>query len=483
MRFTVLGQVGAQGVDGVIEVQRPQRRAVLAYLLLNAGRPVTLERLMDAVWAEEAPSSARTQVHSAVSSLRRTLRGTDLADRIRTTSDGYICAVDDTELDLLDFRARVRRAAEQMAGREEERASETLREALAMWRGAPLAGVSAAFVEPARARLNEERLDACQQLAACELALGREAELVPTLTELVEANPQREQLVGQLLIALYRTGRQAEATQRFADTRRFLAEELGLDPGPELSAIHAAILRADPELATTAPSVATPLTGPAVDAGPASAETSAPPRRGEHPADDDLPVVSSEGPAAAADARGPRGRRIRLGLAAAAVAAAVAAAIGFVLHDREDPGTGAVAAGPTGRGPSGPPSAPPSAPPSGQARPAPTGPAGKLEPIRVFNIDGDCKIQTERLPACRLSLARNPYVTYDLNNVVSHRVWHGDVLMADCMVINGIRIEDEHGVGTPNWFRVHLTDIPEATAWLPAVRTHDDPGLPVCAPA
>ncbi|MFF3216802.1 BTAD domain-containing putative transcriptional regulator [Streptomyces sp. NPDC002886] len=479
MRFTVLGQVGAQGVDGVIEVQRPQRRAVLAYLLLNAGQPVTLERLIDAVWADEAPSSARTQVHSAVSSLRQTLRGTDLADRIQTTADGYICAVDDTELDLLDFRARVRRAAEEMTGREEEQASETLREALAMWRGAPLAGVSAAFVEPARARLNEERLDACQQLAACELGLGREAELVPTLTELVEANPQREQLVGQLLIALYRTGRQAEATQRFADTRRFLAEELGLDPGPELSAIHAAILRADPGLATAALSSRTPRTSPAVEAAPASEETPARLRRGEHPADDDLPVVSSEGPAAATGVRGPWGRRIRLGLGAAAVVAGVAAAIGFVLHDSGAPRTGAAAPGATGRGPS----ASLSGPPSGQARPAPTGPAGKLEPIRVFNIDGDCKTQTERLPACRLSLARNPYVTYDLNNVVSHRVWHGDVLMADCMVVNGIRIEDEHGVGTPNWFRVHLTDIPEATAWLPAVRTHDDPGLPVCAAA
>ncbi|WP_371680622.1 hypothetical protein [Streptomyces sp. NBC_01276] len=99
----------------------------------------------------------------------------------------------------------------------------------------------------------------------------------------------------------------------------------------------------------------------------------------------------------------------------------------------------------------------------------------------MFNIDGDCKTQTERLPACRLGLAKNPYVTYDLNNVVSHRVWHGDVLMADCVVVNGIRVEDEHGVGTPNWFRVHLTDVPGGTAWLPAVRTHDDPGLPVCS--
>lgn len=99
----------------------------------------------------------------------------------------------------------------------------------------------------------------------------------------------------------------------------------------------------------------------------------------------------------------------------------------------------------------------------------------------MFNVDGDCRTQSERLPACRLGLAKNPYAAYDLNNVVPHRVWHGDVLMADCIVPNGIRIEDEHGVGTPIWFRVHLTDVPGGTAWFPAVRTHDDPGLPVCA--
>lgn len=479
MQFTILGEVGVHGADGQIEVQRPQRRAVLAYLLLNARQQVTLDRLIDAIWADEAPSSARTQIHGAVSTLRQTLRGTDLADRIQTTADGYTCTVGDGELDLLAFRAQVRRAAEEMADQRTEEASESLRAALGMWRGTPLAGVNAAFVEPARARLEEERLDACGQLAACELDLGREAELIPMLTELVEAHLQREQLVGQLLIALYRTGRQAEAIRRFAETQRFLAEELGIDPGPELSAIHAAILRADPELTTAAMS-------PALGAGLPPTAPPEPSRTDGDTADGPTAV-----PAAVAAAPAPvpvpdqdrRRRLIRLGLAVTVGVAAIGAAGAFWLQTRDTSGNSAA-----DNRPSVTPSAPgsargsaPSLPPSASVKAAPTGPVGTLAAVRVFNIDGDCKTQSERLPACRLGLAKNPYVTYDLNNVVPHRVWHGDVLMADCMVVNGIRIEDEHGVGTPNWFRVHLADVPGETAWLPAVRTHDDPDLPVCS--
>ncbi|MDJ0380349.1 AfsR/SARP family transcriptional regulator [Streptomyces sp. G-G2] len=462
MRFTVLGQVGFEGADGLIEVQCPQRRAVLAYLLLHARQPVTLDRLMDSIWADEAPSSARTQIHSAVSALRQTLRGTGLADRIQTTADGYTCAVGDGELDLLDFRALVRRAAGEMAAHQAEQASESLRAALGMWRGEPLSGVNAAFAEPARARLHEERLDAWQRLAACELRLGREAELVPVLTELVEAAPQREQLVGQLLIALYRTGRQADAIQRFAETRRHLADELGLDPGPELSAIHTAILRADPELSAPSPSPAPAVIAPS------------PVPRPSEPAD----RRSTSWP-------GSRRRFVFLWLAVTGAAALVGAAISIGLQDRDtadvlmtDAETGSATSSRASAS-----SVPPLSPPPSPSAPAvPTGPVGALAPIRIFDIDGDCKPQSERLPACRLSLAKNPYVTYDLHNAVAHHVWHGDVLMADCMVTNGIRIEDEHGVGTPNWFRVHLADVPDGgAAWLPAVRTHDDPGLPVCS--
>ncbi|MFD9354665.1 serine/threonine-protein kinase [Streptomyces sp. NPDC060031] len=103
--------------------------------------------------------------------------------------------------------------------------------------------------------------------------------------------------------------------------------------------------------------------------------------------------------------------------------------------------------------------------------------------VHVYNIDGNCKAQTERVPACSLGLARDPHRKYDGMNVVTHRVWHGDALETDCVVNDGDRVEDELGVGTPRWYKIRLDDVPEGYGWLPAVRTRDDPGVPVCPAA
>ncbi|MDP9861646.1 MULTISPECIES: hypothetical protein [Streptosporangium] len=102
-------------------------------------------------------------------------------------------------------------------------------------------------------------------------------------------------------------------------------------------------------------------------------------------------------------------------------------------------------------------------------------------PVRVFNIEGDCKSREERVPACSMGLARDPRLKYDTDNVVSHRVWHDDILNADCVLYDGDRVEDETGVGTTRWFRVRIDTVPGGSAWLPAVRTHDSPALPTCA--
>ncbi|MEW9530500.1 helix-turn-helix domain-containing protein [Microbispora sp. NPDC049125] len=107
--------------------------------------------------------------------------------------------------------------------------------------------------------------------------------------------------------------------------------------------------------------------------------------------------------------------------------------------------------------------------------------ASSTAAIRVFNIEGDCKSQKERLPACSMGLARDPRLKYDADNVVSHRVWHNDVLLVDCVLYDGERVEDETGVGTTRWFRVRLDSAPGGHAWLPAVRSHDNPVVPVCA--
>ncbi|WP_457030970.1 serine/threonine-protein kinase [Kitasatospora sp. P5_F3] len=111
-----------------------------------------------------------------------------------------------------------------------------------------------------------------------------------------------------------------------------------------------------------------------------------------------------------------------------------------------------------------------------------TGPAA-TKPIRVYNMDGNCKDLTERVPACSLGLARDPHRKYAADNVVAHRVWHDDVLLTDCVVNDGDRVEDENGIGTPRWYRVRIDGLPEQYAWLPAVRTRDDPQAPVCPAA
>ncbi|GGK84487.1 hypothetical protein Sme01_28900 [Sphaerisporangium melleum] len=112
---------------------------------------------------------------------------------------------------------------------------------------------------------------------------------------------------------------------------------------------------------------------------------------------------------------------------------------------------------------------------------ASTGATAATAQVTVFNIEGDCGKRKDRFPACSMGLAIDPRKKYAAGNVVSHRVWHGDVLVADCVLFDGDRVEDETGVGTSRWFRVRLDDVPEGHGWLPAVRTHDNPALPVCA--
>ncbi|WP_329080077.1 helix-turn-helix domain-containing protein [Streptosporangium sp. NBC_01469] len=109
------------------------------------------------------------------------------------------------------------------------------------------------------------------------------------------------------------------------------------------------------------------------------------------------------------------------------------------------------------------------------------GTVSAIAPVRVFNIEGNCKKREERVPSCSMGLARDPRRKYDAHNVVGHRVWHDDVLNADCVLYEGDRVEDETGVGTTRWFRVRLPQVPGGIAWLPAVRTHDNPTLPICA--
>jgi DNA-binding SARP family transcriptional activator len=234
--FRVLGPLEIER-DGVrLELTGQRQRAVLALLLLDANRVVPTERLVDELWGESPPRTAVTSLHNALVQLRKLL-GSDV---VETRPPGYVLRVDPEHYDLARFEGRLSRAREATA---DERA-QLLRDALAEWRGPPLAEFAyEAFAQQEVRRLEELRISALEDRVDADLDAGRHAELVSELETLVAAHSNRERLRGQLMLALYRAGRQAEALQAYQDARRELAEELGIDPGPALRQLHAAILR------------------------------------------------------------------------------------------------------------------------------------------------------------------------------------------------------------------------------------------------
>ena len=241
MEFRILGPLEVW-VDGE---ERPiggtKQRAVLAILLLDAGRVVSTDRLIDLLWAENPPATAATSLQNFVSQLRKTLG----ADVLRTTPPGYRLDIAPEQLDLERFRQMVEGAKAQPA---RERAA-ALRMALGLWRGPALADLAfESFAEHEASRLEEVRLAALEDRIDADLECERYAELVGELESLVRDHPLRERFRGQLMIALYRSGRQAEALAAYQETRRHLVEELGIEPSAALQQLHGAILRQDAAL-------------------------------------------------------------------------------------------------------------------------------------------------------------------------------------------------------------------------------------------
>ncbi|WP_203907422.1 AfsR/SARP family transcriptional regulator [Rhizocola hellebori] len=239
IRFNVLGSVEIMAGDRPVTLDRPRRRAVLAYLVLNRGRSISSAELMDALWGDELPSTVQAQVYALVFAVRKALRQAG-ADHLVSVPGGYRLEAADDQIDLNLFEAKTKQAQDHANPRQ---AGQMLREALTLWRGEPLSGISAVFAEPARVQLRELRLSACEQLADLDLAVGLHREAVLDLTALVAANPLRERLVGQLMAALYRSDRPADALAVYRQCRDLLATEHGLDPGPHLRELESAILR------------------------------------------------------------------------------------------------------------------------------------------------------------------------------------------------------------------------------------------------
>jgi YVTN family beta-propeller protein len=244
MQFRILGSVEVEDDGRLLKLGGTKQRAVLALLLLHANDVLSRERLIDELWGGSPPETAATALQGHISHLRKLLG----ADRIVTRTPGYALRVDSGELDLDRFQSLAAMARRQ----EPLEAAETLRRALALWRGSPLAELEGQpFARREQLRLEELHLGVLSERIEADLALGRHAELVQELEGLVAEHPHRERLRGQLMVALYRSGRQADALEVYRSGRRLLDDELGLEPGEELKRLERAILEQDPSLAPT----------------------------------------------------------------------------------------------------------------------------------------------------------------------------------------------------------------------------------------
>ncbi|MEV6948657.1 BTAD domain-containing putative transcriptional regulator [Streptomyces sp. NPDC051172] len=255
-------------VGGPVRISPGRQQTILGALLLEANRVVSMERLIDIVWHDEPPHTARTQIQICVSQLRSGLERIGLGETILTKPPGYLMQVAEDQLDLSRFAAAVAAAEAAVARSEDTTASRLFGDALALWHGPALSGTASRVLQMAAAQLDEARLAAQESRIDIELRLGRHRGLVGELATLVDQHPLRERLRGQLMLALYRSGRQSEALEAYRVGRNTLVEELGLEPGDELRALESAILSGRAELLPQAARSTAPSIEPSPDPSP-----------------------------------------------------------------------------------------------------------------------------------------------------------------------------------------------------------------------
>ncbi|MFL1378419.1 MULTISPECIES: AfsR/SARP family transcriptional regulator [unclassified Nocardiopsis] len=260
--FRLLGPLQVEVDSGQVRIPPGRQQVILAALLLEAGRIVSTDYLVDAIWDEDPPETARTQVQICVSRLRKSLAATDVA--LVTSPPGYLLRADREQVDVHLCGLLVGRADQAAAQGRGADAVALLRRAAGLWRGPALSGLSSPLLSPKAAGLEENRVSAVESYLELELGLGRHDRLIGEIDGLVRQHPLRERLRGQLMLALYRSGRQAEALEIYRRGRELLIDELGLEPGKELRALEAAILAGEP------------LSAPGPDPAPASPARTAP---------------------------------------------------------------------------------------------------------------------------------------------------------------------------------------------------------------
>jgi DNA-binding SARP family transcriptional activator len=251
LEFRILGPFEARQDGEVVRIGGPKQRALLAILVLSANQPVSVDRLIEELWGGAPPGSAAHSVEVYVSQLRKALGD---AGVIVTQRPGYRLQVEPEHIDLHRFESLVAGGREAVAAGDPEAGAARLREALGLWRGAPLGDFAfETFAQGAIARLEELRLAALEDRIDADLALGRHTQVISELEGLVSEHTLRERPRGQLMLALYRAGRQAEALEAYAATRAVLVEELGIEPSPALQRLERAILNHDASLELDAP--------------------------------------------------------------------------------------------------------------------------------------------------------------------------------------------------------------------------------------
>ncbi|PWJ03614.1 hypothetical protein DKG34_31715 [Streptomyces sp. NWU49] len=264
LTLNLLGPIEAHRGGEPVDLRGAKPRTVLAALLLARGRVVPDTELTALLWGESPPATCSAQIHTYASRVRRLLGPAVAVERRRP---GYLLRLPEhgVGVDLLEFRRYAARGAGALAGGTPGTAARMLRRALGVWRGTALGGVCDPLADLERDRLEEERLTVLEQRLSADLELGRHAEVIPELIALIAANPLREGLRGQLMTALYRSGRQADALAAYRAARATLAEELGLEPCAELQRLHQALLTGHPSLLPRATARAAAAAGAAAD--------------------------------------------------------------------------------------------------------------------------------------------------------------------------------------------------------------------------
>jgi DNA-binding SARP family transcriptional activator len=268
MDYRILGRLEVLEGERRLELGGTRQRAVLALLLLHANEAVSRDVIVDELWGETPPQTAAKVLQNCVSALRKELP--DGTETLRTVGSGYALRLDAGELDRERFERALAEGRAALAAGDAADAAERFRDAFSLWRGTPLADFAyEAFAQDEIARLEELHVAALEDRTDADLALGRHAELVPELETLVARHPLRERLRGQLMLALYRSSRQAEALSAYRDARRTLLGELGIEPSRALQELERSILAQDATLDASAAArpasagrrAATPLVG------------------------------------------------------------------------------------------------------------------------------------------------------------------------------------------------------------------------------